>query len=47
MRDVKANEKKLVNHETEGNDLQAFLGNSKSLFVAPFVNGGKKYTKCA
>ena len=29
------------NHEPEGNDLQAFLGNSGSLSVAPLVNGGK------
>ena len=41
MRDVKANEKKLVNREPEGNDLQALLGNSTSLSVAPLVNGGK------
>ena len=36
MRDVKEKEKKLVNHEPEGNDLQAFLGNSRSLTVAPW-----------
>ena len=41
MRDVKENEKKLVNHKPEANNLHAFLGNSRSLSLAPLVKGGK------